>query len=339
VNDYALKEAAYVVIMMLVKRPDVRDAMIKSGSRLAIMAYNEFTTDLPESARMKPKDFWDARARGLGGSERDPLCTCAEENVLGFPGDPYSTECILIHEFAHNVHLRGMVNLDPTFDRRLKETYEAAMAKGLWKGKYASVNHHEYFAEGCSRGSITIGRRITITTTWTRVPELRAYDAGLAAMCEEVFRDTEIVYTKPVTRLHGHLGWIRSRESAHLRLAVAARKSEGRHSPGGGGAQSKGASRRRKSCAFSRMKITRISAYRVELPLKEGSYKWSGGKVGRGFRQHDRARGHGCRPRWDMAKFVRSARRICRLTQAACGAGSRRSDRIASAKIRDSSRN
>jgi len=26
------------------------------------------------------------------------------------------------------------------------------------------------------------------------------------------------------------------------------------------------------------MKITRILAYRVELPLKEGSYKWSGGK-------------------------------------------------------------
>src|ERR1043165_2674375 len=26
------------------------------------------------------------------------------------------------------------------------------------------------------------------------------------------------------------------------------------------------------------MKITRIVAYRVELPLHEGSYKWSGGK-------------------------------------------------------------
>ena len=26
------------------------------------------------------------------------------------------------------------------------------------------------------------------------------------------------------------------------------------------------------------MKINRISAYRVELPLHEGSYKWSGGK-------------------------------------------------------------
>src|SRR3569623_425065 len=26
------------------------------------------------------------------------------------------------------------------------------------------------------------------------------------------------------------------------------------------------------------MKISRIRAYRVELPLKEGNYKWSGGK-------------------------------------------------------------
>ncbi|GDY09304.1 hypothetical protein LBMAG52_27900 [Planctomycetia bacterium] len=26
------------------------------------------------------------------------------------------------------------------------------------------------------------------------------------------------------------------------------------------------------------MKITRILAYRVDLPLREGSYKWSGGK-------------------------------------------------------------
>src|SRR5580700_1397161 len=27
------------------------------------------------------------------------------------------------------------------------------------------------------------------------------------------------------------------------------------------------------------MKIRRIQAYRVELPLREGSYKWSGGKA------------------------------------------------------------
>ena len=35
--------------------------------------------------------------------------------------------------------------------------------------------------------------------------ELKEYDPGLAAMCLEVFGDTELVYTKPQTRLRGHL--------------------------------------------------------------------------------------------------------------------------------------
>ena len=159
VNDYALKEAAHLVNLMLARRPDVRAAMIQGGSRLCILAHDEFTTDQPEFAwlgrepvadfpQISPKDFWDARARGTGGSETDPYCSSAEENLLGYPGDPYAAECILIHEFAHNIHLRGMVRVDKTFDRRLKKTYADAMKAGLWKGKYASVNHHEYFAEG-----------------------------------------------------------------------------------------------------------------------------------------------------------------------------------------------
>ncbi|MEM7395112.1 MAG: sialate O-acetylesterase, partial [Verrucomicrobiota bacterium] len=35
--------------------------------------------------------------------------------------------------------------------------------------------------------------------------ELKAYDPGLAKICEEAFGETELVYTKPATRLHGHL--------------------------------------------------------------------------------------------------------------------------------------
>ena len=214
VDPYALKEAAYLIDLMLAKRPDVRKAMIRSGSRLCIMAHNEFTTDLPEFARMKApkefpqlsdKDYWDARARGTGGSDEDPLCTCAEENLLGYPGDPYEKESILIHELAHNIHLRGLANVDPTFDVRLKATYDAAMAAGLWKGKYASVNRFEYFAEGVQ--------------SWfddNRPPdhdhnhvdtreELIKYDASLAALCREVFGDTKLRYVKPAQRLQGHL--------------------------------------------------------------------------------------------------------------------------------------
>lgn len=159
VSDYALKEAAWLIDLMLAKRPEVREAMIRSGSRLCILAWNEFTTDqpefaslgdvpMPEQPSLSGRDFWDARARGLGGSETDPLCSCGEENLLAYPGDPYAAECILIHEFAHNIHLRGLVRVDPTFDPRLRETYRKAMEAGLWKGKYAATNHHEYFAEG-----------------------------------------------------------------------------------------------------------------------------------------------------------------------------------------------
>jgi hypothetical protein len=131
INPYAPKVAAYLADRMPAKRPDVRTAMIKSGARLCIIAHNEFTTDLPAWAQLVPKDFRDARARGMGGSTTDPLCSCVEENVLGYPGDPYPTECILIHEFAHNIHLRGMANVDPSCDRRLKKTYEDALQAGL----------------------------------------------------------------------------------------------------------------------------------------------------------------------------------------------------------------
>ena len=216
VNPYALKEAAFLVNQMLARRPDVREAMIKSGARMCIMAHNEYTTDLPEFVRLAEgkapghdgiaaKDFWDARARGLGGSETDPFCSVAEENLLGFRGDPYEQECILIHEFAHNIHLRGLSNVDPTFDSRLKAAYDAAMQAGLWKGKYAATNHHEYFAEGVQ--SWFDNNRVhdhDHNHVNTRALLLE-YDPGLAVLCREVFGDTALKYTKPATRLTGHM--------------------------------------------------------------------------------------------------------------------------------------
>lgn len=214
VSPYAVKEAVYLVDMMLAKRPDVRAAMVASGARLCILAHNEFTTDQPEFAQVEPvkgfeavsaKDYWDTRARGLGGSETDPFCSCAEENLLAYDGDPYDTENILIHEFAHNIHLRGLSNVDPTFDKRLKAAFGAAIKAGLWKGAYASTNHHEYWAEGVqswfdnNRENDTQHNHVNTRT------ELNAYDPQLAALCREVFGDTELKYTKPQTRLSGHL--------------------------------------------------------------------------------------------------------------------------------------
>ncbi len=205
VNPYALKECAHLIDMMLAKRPDVRRAMIDSGSRMCIIGWNEFTTDLPEFADFKPKDYWDARARGTGGSEDDPFCSSAEENLLGYPGDPYATECIAIHEFAHAIHLRGLANVDPSFDGRVKDACDAAMKAGLWKGKYAATNHYEYFAEGVQSWFDNNRENDHDHNHVNTRAELIAYDPGLAALCREVFGDTELRYSKPATRLTGHM--------------------------------------------------------------------------------------------------------------------------------------
>lgn len=114
-------------------------------------------------------------------------------------------ECILFHEFAHCIHLRGISNVDPTFDIRLKTTYDAAMKVGLWKGKYAATNDREYFAAGV-QSWFDNNRENDHDHNWVNTrAELLEYDPGLAALCREVFGDTELKYTKPATRLTGHM--------------------------------------------------------------------------------------------------------------------------------------
>ena len=107
VSDHALREAAYLVDQMLAHRPEIRDALMKSKVRVAVMAYSERTTDIPEHRDLKPKLYWDMRARGLGASRDTPVVSCAEENLLNYPWRPYSTENILIHEFGHGIQRGG----------------------------------------------------------------------------------------------------------------------------------------------------------------------------------------------------------------------------------------
>jgi len=79
------------------------------------------------------------------------------------------------------------------------------MKKGLWAGKYASVNHYEYFAEGVQSWFDNNRQPDHDHNHVDTRKELREYDPGLAAFCEEVFGETKLVYSKPTTRLRGHL--------------------------------------------------------------------------------------------------------------------------------------
>ena len=112
VPDAAVLMARDIVNYMLTKRPDVRATMIDRGARVCIMAQVEMQTDLPEyrdmrkpakdDPRLTPgerarydepggigsmtdQEYWNRRARGMGGR----ITSCAEENLLGYPGTRY----------------------------------------------------------------------------------------------------------------------------------------------------------------------------------------------------------------------------------------------------------
>lgn len=200
VSDHALREAAWLVERLLGNRPDILHAMASNHTRLAVMAWNEFTTDIPEHAALTPKVYWDRRARGLGATPEAPAVSCAEENLLAFPGDPYPTENIGIHEFAHAIHEMGMRAIDPTFDARLQAAYHSATNRGLWQGTYAASNRHEYWAEATqswfddNRENDALHNHVN-----TRV-ELKEYDSTVAGLCREVFGDGPWRYHRPMLR-------------------------------------------------------------------------------------------------------------------------------------------
>jgi hypothetical protein len=206
VSDHALLEAAYLINQMLGPRPDVRQALIESGCRFAVMATDEFTTDVPEHSDLTPKAYYDRRARGLGPTRARPAVSCGEENLLGLPGDPYRQENILIHEFAHAMHLMGLKTADKDFDTRLKKTYEKAVADGLWKDKYAGKNKEEYWAE-VVQSYFDTNRLPDHDHNHVRTRAgLEKYDPRAFTLVDEVFRGSEWRYVRPADRTEpGHL--------------------------------------------------------------------------------------------------------------------------------------
>ncbi len=189
VADEALREAARIVNHMLGKRPDVLKALAKNKVRLAIMSPNEMTTDIPEHSDLRPKKYWDARARGLGATRSRPAVSCGEENLLNYPGDRYSTENILVHEFAHAIHQMGLNTLNRRFDATLRETYRNAKKRKLWLNTYAMTNHAEYWAEGVQSYFDTNRPRPDAQHNHVDTrEELKKYDPMLFRLIDEAYR-------------------------------------------------------------------------------------------------------------------------------------------------------
>jgi alpha-glucosidase len=192
VSDEALLEARYLIAHMLAERDDIVQAIRKKKCRFVVMAPAEMTTDVPEQRNMKPKEFWDRRARGLGGR----ITSCGAENLLNLKGDRYRNENILIHEFAHCIHQQGLRAVDPRFDARLRLVYAEAMEKGLWKDTYAATNASEYWAEGvqsyfdCNAPAGGVHNEVN-----TR-EQLARYDPALFSLIDDVFKKSKFRYVR-----------------------------------------------------------------------------------------------------------------------------------------------
>jgi hypothetical protein len=195
VPDAALLKAYEIVMFMTNDLPKpVLKSLQENGARVGVMGRYEGTTDIPEHAYLENDTSmnWDLRARGLGGDLKLPLTTCAEENLLCYQIDKYHAEDILIHEFAHTIHYVGIVPRDSTFNTRLTELMNAAIAAGKYENTYAITDIYEYFAEGVQDWFNTNAEMPSADGKHNQVntrQEMKLYDPGLYELISHYFSD------------------------------------------------------------------------------------------------------------------------------------------------------
>jgi hypothetical protein len=190
VADQALTQACNIVVHMLVKRDDVRQAMIDNSVRMAIIGTGEVTTDLPEYGDLYtafPDSNWD-QMRGVGATGQRPVSSCGEENLLCLSGDTFQGMWVLVQTVAYAIEALGIPPIDATFTSRLQTLYDDAMAAGRFANTFAAQRPNFRFSVGVldwfdanTEASPADGTDNEINT---RV-ELKAYDPGLAALIAE----------------------------------------------------------------------------------------------------------------------------------------------------------
>lgn len=207
--DAALLIARDIVMTMLSERPDIRQAMIRQGYRIGVMAVDEYTTDLPEQrdwkkptlddprlsrceqknyaaiSAMTDRQYWNERARGMGGL----FTTGAAENLLGVPHTRYFGENIFVHEFSHGI-LSTIETVDPALFAKVRAAYDAALAAGRWKGDYAAVSVQEYWAEGTQFWFNSNKAYPSADGMIATSQDLRRYDPDLFALLATVYPAT-----------------------------------------------------------------------------------------------------------------------------------------------------
>ena len=90
------------------------------------------------------------RGRGFGGEpDGENTTSCAEENLLGYPGTRYFGSSICVHEFSHGIMRGAIYTVDPEYRKAVEDAYAAAKKQGLSSAQgYPGNNFNEYWATG-----------------------------------------------------------------------------------------------------------------------------------------------------------------------------------------------
>jgi hypothetical protein len=211
-SDEALLKANDTIRKMFAYRHDILKAMIADGARLVVLGRNEKLSALPELKGART-DFDEMRYFEYTPDRK--LIVVPEENVLGQPGEPFAGRDMVVSLFAKGLYRvcgqrpvdpkfeaqRGgkqqyelrVKRLDVEFDNRLKKHFDAATAKGLWKGSPAARDRVEYWSAGVEAYFDAAGTGHPPSDTArpiTTREALKAYDADLYALVDETFAYT-----------------------------------------------------------------------------------------------------------------------------------------------------
>jgi hypothetical protein len=191
VRDQALEQAWLIITNMLASRPDLKEHLVNVGAQFVIIGANQETADLYHSLSLGDAEFWNDRARGFGGSKQSPVTSAAEENLLCWSSDDWHGYHVGVHEFAHTIHLVGLESVEPDFDSRLAQIFQAAKEAGKWANAYAGTNREEYWAEGVTMYFSAFGWNLAENEYVNSREELKEYDPELYNLIDETFRGLE----------------------------------------------------------------------------------------------------------------------------------------------------
>jgi len=193
VRDQALQQAWHIVMNMLAPRPDVREEMVNNGVKFVIFSVNDDISDVPYFQDVDPTEAFAVAS----SSFNYPIATNQEGNLLCWAGWQYNEgHDVSVHEFGHAMHMHGFWDVEPEFDSRLEDLYNAAMEEGKWPNHYASTDHYEYWADGLM--NYFNGNPVPRTNEYVNNrAELKEHDPGLYEFIFEMFRGFEWDTTCP----------------------------------------------------------------------------------------------------------------------------------------------